>query len=175
MPSPHGPFQPVQASALVEEGYAAFFFRRDFFVEDFLPVAGAGAAIKKSSFFAPPLTASVSQRGVAPRPAQVSPPGPRYFGATFRPFKPPRRLRPELARSPPPPPSLESWRLRSVALWERAAPMSSRSLSRASTDIEARLLEDLAIAASLTNESTRVDIAFRQIASKSSNLSTDLF
>ena len=57
----------------------------------------ADLSIKKSSSSFPPLIAATSQRGLAPRPAQVSPNGPRYFGATFLPFKtppPPRTLRP---------------------------------------------------------------------------------
>src|SRR5262249_19244214 len=43
-------------------------------------------SIRKSSSFFPPLIAATSQRGFAPRPAQVSPEGPRYFGGTFVPF-----------------------------------------------------------------------------------------
>src|SRR5262249_38954643 len=43
-------------------------------------------SIKKSSIFFPPLIASTSHLGLAPRPAQVSPDGPRYFGGTFLPF-----------------------------------------------------------------------------------------
>jgi hypothetical protein len=31
-------------------------------------------------------SSSASQRGASPLPDQVSPPGPRYFGATFFPF-----------------------------------------------------------------------------------------
>jgi hypothetical protein len=58
----------------------------------------ADLSIRKSSSFFPPLIAATSQRGLAPRPAQVSPDGPRYFGGTFLPFKtlrPPRTtLRP---------------------------------------------------------------------------------
>jgi hypothetical protein len=53
----------------------------------------ADLSIKKSSSFFPPLIASTSQRGLAPRPAHVSPDGPRYLGGTFLPFKalpPPR-------------------------------------------------------------------------------------
>src|SRR5215468_1570959 len=42
--------------------------------------------IRKSSSFFPPLIAATSQRGFAPRPAQVSPEGLRYFGGTFFPF-----------------------------------------------------------------------------------------
>jgi hypothetical protein len=53
----------------------------------------ADLAIKKSSIFFPPLIASTSQRGFAPRPAQVSPDGLLYFGGTFVPFNelPPTR------------------------------------------------------------------------------------
>src|SRR5262249_28456016 len=46
----------------------------------------ADLSIKKSSSFLPPLIAATSQRGLAPRPAQVSPDGPRYLGGTFLPF-----------------------------------------------------------------------------------------
>src|SRR5262245_17033900 len=51
-------------------------------------------SIKKFSSFFPPLIAATSQRGRAPRPAHVSPFGPRYFGLIFLPFNallPPRR------------------------------------------------------------------------------------
>src|SRR5262249_31945496 len=47
----------------------------------------------KSSSLFPPLIAATSQRGLTPRPAQVSPEGPRYLGGTFFPFNvlpPPR-------------------------------------------------------------------------------------
>src|SRR6516225_12350787 len=53
----------------------------------------ADLSIRKSSSFFPPLIAATSQRGVSPRPAQVSPDGPRYFGGTLLPFNalpPPR-------------------------------------------------------------------------------------
>jgi hypothetical protein len=53
----------------------------------------ADLSIKKSSSFLPPLIAATSQKGFAPRPAQVSPEGLRYFGGTFLPFnvlRPPR-------------------------------------------------------------------------------------
>jgi len=46
----------------------------------------ADLSIKKSSSFFPPLIAATSQRGLAPRPAHVSPEGLRYFGGTFFPF-----------------------------------------------------------------------------------------
>src|SRR5262249_19851362 len=54
-------------------------------------------SIKKSSSFFPPFIAATSQRGLAPRPAQVSPDGPRYFGGTFFPLQtlaPPRNTLP---------------------------------------------------------------------------------
>src|SRR5262245_34025377 len=53
----------------------------------------ADLLIRKSSSFLPRFIAATSQRGLAPRPAHVSPDGPRYFGGTFLPFKtllPPR-------------------------------------------------------------------------------------
>src|ERR1700746_3162272 len=56
----------------------------------------ADLSIKKSSIFFPPFIAATSHRGLAPRPAQVSPDGPRYFGGTFLPFNP----------LPPPPTTL---------------------------------------------------------------------
>src|SRR6516162_6868585 len=61
----------------------------------------ADLSIKKSSSFFPPLIAATSQRGLAPRPAQVSPDGPRYFGGTFFPFKtlPPPRTTTAMALS----------------------------------------------------------------------------
>src|SRR5262249_52815416 len=47
------------------------------------------------SRFPPSLIAASSQRGLAPRPAQLSPDGLRYFGGTFLPFNalPPGRPR----------------------------------------------------------------------------------
>src|SRR5215510_6953426 len=53
----------------------------------------ADLSIRKSSSFLPLLIAATSQRGLTPRPAQVSPEGLRYFGGTFLPFNalpPPR-------------------------------------------------------------------------------------
>src|SRR5262249_31948659 len=52
----------------------------------FLRPLRADLSIRKSSSFFLPLIAATSQRGFAPRPAQVSPEGPRYFGGTFLPF-----------------------------------------------------------------------------------------
>src|SRR5215470_16271075 len=73
---------------LVTSGYEAQRFDLRF-----LRPFRADLSIKKSSSFFPPLIAATSQRGLAPRPAHVSPDGPRYFGGTFFPFKtlpPPR-------------------------------------------------------------------------------------
>src|SRR5262249_59659786 len=52
----------------------------------FLRPFRADLSIKKSSSFFPPLIAATSHRGLAPRPAQVSPEGLRYFAGTFLPF-----------------------------------------------------------------------------------------
>src|SRR5262245_1695713 len=64
----------------------------------FLRAFRADLSIRKSSSFFPPLIAATGQRGLAPRPAQVSPEGPRYLGGTFLPFKalppPPTTLAP---------------------------------------------------------------------------------
>src|SRR5262249_38568013 len=64
----------------------------------FLRPFRADFSIRKSSSFFPPLIAATSQVGFAPRRAQVSPDGPRYFGGTFLPLNglpPPRTtLRP---------------------------------------------------------------------------------
>src|SRR5262249_34982118 len=46
----------------------------------------AAFSIKKSSSFFPLFIAATSHLGFAPRPAQVSPEGLRYFGGTFVPF-----------------------------------------------------------------------------------------
>jgi hypothetical protein len=46
----------------------------------------ADLSIKKSSSFFPRFIAATSHRGLAPRPAQVSPEGPRYLGLIFLPF-----------------------------------------------------------------------------------------
>src|SRR6516162_9016080 len=78
---------------LVTSGYEAQRFDLRFF----RPFR-ADLPIRKSSSFFPPLIAATSQRGFAPRPAQVSPERLRYFGGTFLPFNalpPPRTtLRP---------------------------------------------------------------------------------
>ena len=59
----------------------------------FRPLA-ADLSIRKVSSVFPSLIAAFNHLGVAPRPAQVSPSGLRYFGGTFFPFNAlPRRLR----------------------------------------------------------------------------------
>src|SRR6516164_10447901 len=68
----------------------------------FLRPFRADLSIRKSSSFFPLLIAATSQRGLAPRPAQVSPEWLRYFGGTFLPFNalpPPRTLRPPTTAS----------------------------------------------------------------------------
>src|SRR5215510_9270310 len=78
---------------LVTSGYEAQRFDLRF-LRFFLAVL----SIRKSSSFFPPLIAATSHRGLAPRPAHVSPEGPRYFGGTFFPFNalppPPTTLAP---------------------------------------------------------------------------------
>jgi hypothetical protein len=63
-----------------------FFLRPRVFFATTLRAAAAGLSIRKSSRFFPALIAAVSQRGCAPRPAQVFPSLSRYFGATFLPL-----------------------------------------------------------------------------------------
>src|SRR5262245_55320866 len=67
----------------------------------FLRPFRADLSIRKSSSFFPPLIASTSQRGLAPRPAQVSPDGLRYFGGTFLPLNALPPPRPRRTLSPP--------------------------------------------------------------------------
>ena len=66
------------------------FFRLDLFTARFFRLASAALArapppIAYSSFSCPCFMRSTSHNGVAPRPAQVSPFGPRYLGGTFLP------------------------------------------------------------------------------------------
>jgi hypothetical protein len=70
----------------------------------------ADPLIKKSSSIFPSLIAATSHRGLAPRPAQVSPEGLRYFGGTFMPLM---ALTRRLPRAPVPRPTdpIESPRL----------------------------------------------------------------
>ena len=60
--------------------------RRERFAAGFF-CAAAALLIANSSIFRPRLSSAVSHRGLAPRPAHVSPSGPRYFGATFIPLR----------------------------------------------------------------------------------------
>src|SRR5262249_10980048 len=68
----------------------------------FLRPFRADLSIKKFSSFFPSLIAATSQRGFAPRPAQVSPDGLRYFGGTFLPFNALAPSRPPRATLLPP-------------------------------------------------------------------------
>src|SRR5271156_6113787 len=118
-------------------GYLALLRSFLVFFGGFFADAAEAPGIRKSSSFFPPLTAALSQRGLRPRPAQVSVgfSGLRYFGATG-PFGPPR---PNLMGFPPRPPNPESLdssdsssRRRSVTFALMAASTSllrSRSLS----------------------------------------------
>jgi hypothetical protein len=75
----------------------------------------APLAMRKSSAFAPDFIAARSQRGRAPRPAHVSPFGPRYFGGTLRPLS--EVLRVVVCPSDDPPsPNRASCRFKSPAL-----------------------------------------------------------
>src|SRR5262249_49790639 len=65
----------------------------------FLRPFRADLSIRKSSSFFPPLIAATSHLGFAPRPAQVSPDGLRYFGKTFLPLN---TLPPPRTTLPPP-------------------------------------------------------------------------
>jgi hypothetical protein len=56
-------------------------------------LARVAPSIENSSILCPCFTRTVSHRGRAPLPAHVSPLGPRYFGATFRPLRLIRRRR----------------------------------------------------------------------------------
>ena len=71
---------------------------------------------------------SDSQRGFAPRPAHVSPPGSRYYGATFTPL---RLLRPLLSKDVSDPPKLANCFSRVLQCETRACSTCLRRLSRA--------------------------------------------
>src|SRR5262245_16470902 len=86
----------------------------------FLGPFRADWSIKKSSSFFPPLIAATSQRGFAPRPAQVWPEGPRYFGGTFLP----------LNALPPPPKTLVP---PTTAILSNCCSKSARRLRRVSS------------------------------------------
>jgi hypothetical protein len=89
-------------SRLLPESDKGYFFLRPRVFFATLRDAAADLSIRKSSRFLPALMAAVSQRGCAPRPAQVFPSLSRYFAATFLPLVArPCFLRP-LPISPPP-------------------------------------------------------------------------
>src|SRR5262249_55073377 len=100
--------------------------------------------IKKASFLSlPAFISSRIQRGVAPRPAQVTFGSflLRYFAATRRPFSDEPRGRPRFAPFPAAPLSFESCFCRSAARSLSALATLSRSSTRASSDMLVRLFE----------------------------------
>src|SRR5262249_55769747 len=77
-------------------------------------------------------------RGRAPRPAHVSPPGPRYLGGTLRPFSAERRPNPARkvpAARPLSAPRRERCLSSSLRFWLSLLSMSVRRASNASTSI----------------------------------------
>src|SRR6516164_6125294 len=95
----------------------------------FLRPLRADLSITKSSSFFPPLMAATSQRGLAPRPAQVSPDGLRYFGGTFFPFN----ALPRLALRPPAkPPTAFEVRPDVCGGFPQSAPANPLALQRSS-------------------------------------------
>src|SRR5262249_4792361 len=121
---------------------AYFFLRRPCLAVRPLRAASA-LSIANSSSLRPCLMRAVSHRGRAPRPAQVSPPGPRYLGATLRPFSAERR--PNTAREitaawPLSPRRREKCFSSSVRFWLTLLSMSVRSASSASASITFRLI-----------------------------------
>src|SRR5262249_55640551 len=108
-----------------------FFLRRDLFAATPLRAA-AVLLIANSSSLCPCLTSAVSQRGRAPRPAQVSPSGLRNFGATLRPFIGlVRRPEPQARRGRPTPllsvPRRDSSCSSSLRFWPSRLSISERS------------------------------------------------
>src|SRR5262249_30849792 len=126
--------------------------RRDRLAADRLCDAAllADLSIRNSSGLRPSFTRASSHFGRAPRPAQSSPEGPRYFGATFMPFRGCGRARPARAlETPHACPSIRfSCVFRSCVFSASMRPMSSRSFKRASTVIVAKPKAVLAIVAS---------------------------
>src|SRR6516165_12321583 len=94
----------------------------------FLRTFRADLSIRKSSSFFPRLIAATSQRGLAPRPAQVLPEGLRYLGGTFFPLNglpPPRTTLP-----PPTTPILSNCFSSSARrLWRVSSTRLRRSMS----------------------------------------------
>src|SRR5262245_17267307 len=116
-----------------------YFLRRDFFATTRFRAAAA-LSIAKSSILRPCLSRAASHRGRAPRPAQVSPPGPRYFGGTLRPFIAERRPPPPREFVPPSAPSRESCFSSSLRFSPSLLSISPRSVSSASTSITLRFI-----------------------------------
>src|SRR5262249_35411493 len=114
---------------------AYFFLRRAFFaLRPFRAVRAL--SIANSSSLRPCLISAASHRGRAPRPAQVSPPGPRYLGATLRPFS--AEPRPNTVRETPAARPLSALRREScfsssLRFCLSLLSMSARSASNAST------------------------------------------
>src|SRR5262249_16347103 len=121
---------------------AYFFLRRPFLAVRPLRAASA-LSIANSSSLRPCLMRAVSHRGRAPRPAHVSPPGPRYLGATLRPFS--AEPRPNTVREIPAARPLSALRREScfsssLRFCLSLLSISARSASTASTSIPFRLI-----------------------------------
>src|SRR6516225_306253 len=101
-----------------------------------------------------PLIATTSQRGLAPRPAHVSPEGLRYFGGTFLPFNalPPPRTILRLPTTPIPSNCLSSSARRS----ESSPSTRSRRSMSASTVIPDRFIFAIVISGAKTELSVRL-------------------
>src|SRR5262249_11537368 len=85
---------PKTGTRLQQTARKPFFY---FFALRFFLTPPRGFSIRKSvSFFPLSFIAATNQRGLAPRPAHVSPCGPRYLGLTFLPLNAllPRRRSP---------------------------------------------------------------------------------
>src|SRR5262245_11427963 len=134
-PAPDGAHSPGDTAHLGEN----YFLRRDFFATTRFRAA-ADLSIAKSSILRPCLSRAASHRGRAPRPAQVSPPGPRYFGGTLRPFIAERRPHAPRELAPPSAPSRESCFSSSLRFSPSLLSISPRSVSSASTSIPLRLI-----------------------------------
>src|SRR5262249_4793159 len=131
---------------------AYFFFRRT------LRPFRATLSIANSSSLRPCLMRAESHRGRAPRPAHVSPPGPRYLGGTLRPFSAERRPNPVRklpAARPLSAPRRESCFSSSLRFSLSLLSMSARSASNASTSIPFRLIAAIRVSHSYTVELDR--------------------
>src|SRR5262249_5552829 len=130
-------------SGLIDGLYEAYRFDLRF-----LRLFRADLSIRKSSSFFPLLIARTSQRGLAPRPAHVSPEGLRYLGGTFLPFNalPP----PRTTLAPPTTAILSNCFSRSARrLWRVSSTCFRRSIS-ASTVIPDRFTFGIVISGAKT-------------------------